>query len=105
MIADLRLAANWMLSRSTGAYDLDAYADPHALGEQRFFNLQCLIYGTDPDDFAGMVEAGDLTAARAAGCERESRQISRAWVRLLLPHLAPGADEYREEAEAFLREG
>ena len=67
VIADLRLAANWMLSRSTGAYDLDAYADPHALGEQRFFNLQCLIYGTDPDDFAGMVEAGDLTAARAAG--------------------------------------
>lgn len=103
VIDDLRLAANWMLSRSTGAYDLDAFADEHALGEQRFFNLQCQIYGTDPEDFAGMVEAGDLTAARAAGCERESRRISRAWVRLLLPYLAPGKEQYREEAEEFLR--
>ena len=69
---------------------------------QRFFNLQCLIYGTDPEDFAGMVDAGDLTAARAATCPRESRQISRAWVRLLLPYLAPGSEEYREEAERYL---
>ncbi len=104
VIEDLRLVANWMLSRSTGAYDIDAFADEHALGEQRFFNLQCLVYGTDPDAFAGMVDAGDLTAARAAGCPRESRQTSRAWVRLLLPYLAPGAQAYREEAAAFLRQ-
>ncbi|UNK57220.1 DUF4344 domain-containing metallopeptidase [Pseudoxanthomonas daejeonensis] len=105
VIDDLRLVANWMLTRSTGAYDLDAFADEHALGEQRFFNLQCLIYGTDPDDFAGMIEAGDLTAARAAGCPRESRQTSRAWVRLLLPHLAPGREAYADEAVRYLERG
>lgn len=98
----LGLAANWMLSRSTGAYNLDAYADEHALGEQRFFNLQCLIYGTDPDGFAGMVDAGDLTAARAAGCARETRRVSRAWVRLLLPYLAPGYEAYGAEAVQYL---
>ncbi len=102
VIENLRLAANWMLSRSTGAYNLDAYAAEHALGEQRFFNLQCLIYGTDPDGFAGMVEAGDLTAARASGCAREMRLASRAWLRLLLPHLAPGQEAYREEAMGYL---
>ena len=87
---------------STGAYDLDAYADEHALGEQRYFNLQCLIYGTDPEGFAGMVQTGDLTAARAAGCERETRQASRAWVRLLAPYLAPGHEAYRDEAVRYL---
>lgn len=102
VIGNLGMAANWMLSRSTGAYDLDAYADEHALGEQRYFNLQCLVYGTDPDGFAGMVEAGDLTAARAAGCARETRSASRAWVRLLVPHLAPGYEVYGEEAQRFL---
>ena len=104
VIGNLRLAANWMLSRSTGAYNLDAYADEHALGEQRYFNLQCLVYGTDPEGFAGMVEAGDLTAARARVCPRETRQASRAWLRLLLPHLAPGKDAYLDEARRYLEQ-
>lgn len=102
VIDNLDMAANWMLARSTGAYNLDAYADEHALGEQRYFNLQCLIYGSDSDGFAGMVDAGDLTAARAAGCARETRRVSRAWVRLLLPHLAPGYEAYEDEAVRYL---
>ncbi|MGY1520301.1 DUF4344 domain-containing metallopeptidase [Luteimonas sp. A482] len=102
VIDNLRMAANWMLSRSTGAYNLDAYADEHALGEQRYFNLQCLIYGTDPAGFAGMVEAGDLTAARASGCAREMRRVSRAWLRLLLPHLTQGHEVYQQEAARYL---
>lgn len=89
VIENLRMAADWMLSLSTGAYDLDAYADEHALGEQRYFNLQCLIYGTDPINYAGIVDAGDLTSARAKSCPRETRIVGRAWLRLLLPHLAP----------------
>jgi len=99
---NLRMAADWLLSRSTGAYNLHAYADEHALGEQRYFNLQCLIYGTDPEGFAGMVDAGDLTPERARGCPRETRMASRAWVRLLLPHLAPGLEPYQEEGERYL---
>jgi hypothetical protein len=102
---NLDMAANWMLARSTGAYNLEAYADEHALGEQRYFNLQCMIYGTDPEGFAGMVGAGDLTAARAAGCARETRRASRAWVRLLLPHLAPGYEAYEDEAVRYLERG
>lgn len=97
VIGNLRMAADWLLSRSTGAYNLDAYADEHALGEQRYFNLQCLIYGTDPAAFAGIVDAGDLTPARARGCARETRLATRAWLRLLLPHLVPG-HPYEEEA-------
>lgn len=102
VIDNMRLAANWLLSNSTGAYDLHAYADVHALGEQRYFNLQCMIYGTDPAGFADMVAAMDLTPERATGCEREMRQVVRAWLRLLLPHLAPGNEMYEEEAKRYL---
>ncbi|WP_233348028.1 DUF4344 domain-containing metallopeptidase [Luteimonas sp. MC1572] len=102
VIGNLRMAADWLLSRSTGAYNLDAYADEHALGEQRYFNLQCLIYGTDPAAFANMVDAGDLTPARAKVCPRETRLATRAWLRLLLPHLAPGFELYLEEAARYL---
>jgi len=104
VIDNLRMAANWMLSRSTGAYDLDAYADEHALGEQRYFNLQCLIYGTDPEGFANMVTTGDLTAARARGCAREMHLVTRAWLRLLVPYLAPGYEAYGAEAARYLQD-
>jgi hypothetical protein len=89
VMENLRMAADWLLSRAAGAYDLDAYADEHALGEQRYFNLQCLIYGTDPVDYAGIVEQGDLPATRARGCPREARAVGQAWLRLLLPHASP----------------
>jgi hypothetical protein len=102
VIANLRMAADQMLARSTGAYDLHAYADEHALGEQRYFNLQCLIYGTDPQRYAGIVAAGDLTEARAQVCPRETRTVGRAWLRLLLPHLAPRYAVGEDEAIGYL---
>jgi hypothetical protein len=98
VIGNLRMAADWMLVRSTGAYALDAYADEHALAEQRYFNLQCLIYGTDPVGYGGIVGAGDLTPARARVCPRETQAVGRAWLRLLLPHLAPKYEMTEAEA-------
>lgn len=103
VVANLRMAAQGMLSQSTGNYNLDAYADEHALGEQRYFNLQCLVYGTNPEGFAQMIDAGDLTAARAEGCEDETRRVRRAWVRLLVPYLAPGHEAYVDEAARYLQ--
>ena len=102
VIENLGMAANWMLSRSTGAYNLDAFASTHSLGEQRYFSLQCMIYGTDPAGFANMIATGELTAERAEGCEREMHLITRAWLRLLLPHLAPGYELYDEAARQYL---
>ena len=102
VIENLGMAANWMLSRSTGAYNLDAFASTHSLGEQRYFSLQCMIYGTDPAGFADMIATGELTAERAEGCEREMHLITRAWLRLLLPHLAPGYELYDEAARQYL---
>lgn len=100
-VGNLRMAADWMLAHGTGAYNLDAYADEHALGEQRYFNLQCLIYGTDPAKYVGIVVDGDLPQARAAACPRETRKLSRAWLRLLLPHLAPKYEMTEAEATRF----
>lgn len=101
---NLRMASNWFLARSTGAYNLDAYADEHALGEQRFFNLQCLLYGSDPARYVGLVADGTLPEARAKMCPAESRRVSKAWLRLLLPHVAPKYEMTEEKAnQAFER--
>ena len=97
---NLRMAANWFLVRSTGAYNLDAYADLHALGEQRYFNLQCLLYGSNPARYVAIVTDGDLPEERAKTCPAEARRVSRAWLRLLLPHIAPKFEMTEEKANA-----
>ncbi|GAB3387782.1 DUF4344 domain-containing metallopeptidase [Lysobacter fragariae] len=101
---NLRMASNWFLVRSTGAYNLDAYADEHALGEQRYFNLQCLVYGSNPARYLDIVTSGDLTAARARTCPAEARRVNKAWLRLLLPHVAPKYEMTEEKANRLFEQ-
>ena len=105
-IADnLRMASLWFLSRvdDTG-FSLSAYADAHSLNLQRYFNLQCLLYGSDPERFADIVARGDLPESRARTCPAEASRASSAWMRLLLPHLAPAYKMDQTEAQAWLQE-
>lgn len=101
---NLRMASNWFLARSAGKYNLDVYADQHALGEQRYFNLQCMLYGSDPARYLDIVTGGDLPEARAKGCPEESRRVSRAWLRLLLPYVAPKYQMSEEKAERLFEQ-
>ena len=98
---NLRMAGNWFLARAQGQYNLDAYADEHSLGEQRYFNLQCLIYGGNPARFVNIVTDGDLPEARAQRCPDEARRAGRSWLRLLLPHVAPKYAMTEEKANRF----
>lgn len=101
---NLRMAANWFLARSSGQYDLDTYADEHSLGEQRYFNLQCLLYGANPERYVGIVTSGDLPEARARGCATEARRANKAWLRLLLPHIAPEFAMTEEKADKLFEQ-
>ena len=53
--------------------DRGALADVHSLSSQRFFNLLCLAYGSDPSTFAFVKR--DLPSDRAAGCGREFKRL------------------------------
>lgn len=87
----LQLAATWFKINSAGTPTNDAsvFSDEHSLDAQRYFNLLCIVYGRDPDHFAGIVNSGMLPKERAARCPSESAKITRSWARLLLPHFAP----------------
>ena len=63
------------------------FAAAHSINEARTYNLRCWIYGSDPAAHATMVTEGQLPAVRASGCHEEYQQLSRAWSRLLAPHL------------------
>lgn len=58
-------------------------ADEHLLGEQRFYNSMCLLFGSDPDSYADVVRRGLLPKARAVRCPSEFQKNEEAWNKLL----------------------
>lgn len=66
-----------------GAADM---ADVHSLDQQRVYNLQCWIYGSNPEANADMVTKDGLPEERAQGCADEWKQVSHAWSTLLDDH-------------------
>lgn len=65
-----------------------AFWDEHSLNGQRVYSITCLIYGSNPEAFSVLAGEDGLPEARAARCPEEFRQKSRAWDKLLEPHLA-----------------
>ncbi|MFZ5655163.1 MAG: DUF4344 domain-containing metallopeptidase [Pseudomonadota bacterium] len=60
-----------------------AYWAQHPLEIQRFHNIVCLVFGSDPETLSGLVDTELLPFPRAMSCEREFRLAQRAvqWVR------------------------
>jgi len=69
--------------RAGGQVSVDLMADEHSLSLQRFFNLVCWVYGSDPQKHADLVANGVLPQARAARCPHEYAQLDRSWSTLL----------------------
>jgi hypothetical protein len=82
----LGAAATYYTDGETGD---DEFADEHSLDRQRYFNLVCWAYGSNPSESADLIETWELPAARAEQCEAEYAQLDRSWSRLLGPHLQP----------------
>lgn len=66
--------------------DSGALADEHSLNEQRVYNLDCWIYGSDPEANGDLVTSGQLPEDRANGCPAEWEQLDQAWSTLLDPY-------------------
>lgn len=63
------------------------FQDEHALSQQRFYNLVCMLYGAAPAQYSNLVAKLDYADARLHRCQRESESIVTAWQRLLHPYL------------------
>ncbi|HYV67605.1 MAG TPA: DUF4344 domain-containing metallopeptidase, partial [Myxococcales bacterium] len=79
--------AAWMyLHDSKGRMPDDSdFADVHGLDSQRFYNVLCMAYGSNPQAFKGLVEKKYLPKDRADGCNEEYRQVAYAVKKLIDP--------------------
>jgi hypothetical protein len=62
-------AVSWRNALAVGG-DLPYWGN-HALSIQRYFQIVCLLYGSDPAVFAGLPQLSGLPESRARGCEAE----------------------------------
>ncbi|MDY6999484.1 MAG: DUF4344 domain-containing metallopeptidase [Actinomycetota bacterium] len=70
-----------------GEVGFDDFADVHSISETRMVNLQCWIYGADPDGNTDLIDTGELPEERADGCDDEWAKLDRAWSTLLEPYV------------------
>jgi hypothetical protein len=61
--------------------------DQHSLGEQRFYNIVCSLYGDSPKKYESVITEGLLPKARAVRRSYEWKRIESSRLRLLAPHI------------------
>ena len=66
-----------------------AFANVHSLDAQRYYNVLCIAYGSNPKLFADIVEKKYLPEDRADGCEDEYKQVDYAMRTLFAPYIDP----------------
>ncbi|HEU4620325.1 MAG TPA: DUF4344 domain-containing metallopeptidase [Gammaproteobacteria bacterium] len=69
-------AAAWRGALDAGA-QLPYWGD-HALSIQRYYQIACLVYGSDPQGFTRIPEIAGLPASRASDCVAEYRRTDDA---------------------------
>ena len=71
----------------------DDFADVHGLDRQRFYNVLCLAWGSDPKRYAFAKELGKLPDERAEGCADEYHQVRYAVQTLIRKNVDPAEVE------------
>lgn len=65
------------------------YWDEHSLDIQRFFNIMCMLYGSDPATYSDLMQQLDVPERRTAMCQQEYAQAWENWQDVLAPHVSP----------------
>jgi len=77
----------YMLQSSVSSLDNTDFADEHSLDIQRFHNLACFAYGSNPSSNRDLVGDGLLTKDRSKRCTDEYKNLVSSWDKLLVDHL------------------
>ena len=73
-------------SRSEDKADM-LFWDEHSFSKTRFYDMICLVYGSNPEKNSFMVAPSRLPKERAERCSEEYRRAERSWMKLLLPYI------------------
>lgn len=81
-----------------GGEEMLPYYDEHSLGKQRYYQVVCIVYGSDPEAHADLV-GEDLPEERAVRCPAEYQQKANSWDVLLADYYLAADDAVSEDNE------
>ena len=85
----------WLAAEENPDLTESAFADTHALNQQRFYDLACWAYGSDPDYNQYMWSTNDwIPENRLQWCEWEYETTMYAWNVLLAPFFKDFSPEF-----------
>jgi len=61
--------------------------DEHSFSKTRFYDMLCLVYGSNPTKNAFMIGEDGLPKERAVRCPAEYKKADHAWMKLLQPYI------------------
>lgn len=70
-----------------GNNDELAFWDEHSLNQQRFYDMLCLTYGSNPAQNKHLLGKNKLPPERAERCPAEYNRVNHSWAKLLAPYL------------------
>ncbi len=74
------------VSSQQGGNEL-AFRDEHSLDQQRFYDMLCLTYGSNPSKNKNLLGKNGLPPNRAQRCPAEFKRVDHSWQKLLAPYL------------------
>jgi hypothetical protein len=83
----INAALEFDIASRNEAKDDMVFWDEHSFSETRFFDMICLVYGSNPKKNAGMIGDDKLPKDRAVRCPGEWDRANRAWMKLLAPYV------------------
>jgi hypothetical protein len=83
----IMLSAAKVFARQSTPPKKGDFIDEHALNQQRYYNIVCMVYGASPEKYSGLVTKLNYPESRLNGCRQESAFMFRNWGRLLKPYL------------------
>jgi Putative metallopeptidase len=66
---------------------LEGFASDHGLPQERFYNLLCLAFGSNPVLFDDLARGGYLPPTRSPRCKREYKKVADAFQKEINPHI------------------
>jgi hypothetical protein len=61
--------------------------DEHSFSKTRFYDMLCLVYGSDTKRNAKLIGPNGLPEERAERCETEYKRAEHAWLKLIAPYV------------------
>jgi Putative metallopeptidase len=82
----------WFLTGAEVPLTAIDWWDEHGTDQQRGYQIACLLYGSDEEQFAKAAETARLPQDRLGSCVDEAAQNDDAWQKILGDHLRPDGE-------------